>query len=162
MRFSSIYELSRRRQTWVTSFERRRRAHFVLNWSQILLILRLRRLISRRRRLLFFWEFESFEFVENRVNLEFFLQIETIRNDVFDFITFMTNEMRMIRAFSFFFVDVFSTIFRLWFIIKRVFIISILLFFSILVLRRLEVNRTTVKRRLNVDCLLHVILQTIR
>jgi hypothetical protein len=48
---------------------------------------------------------------------------------VFDFIAFMTNKMKMIRAFSFFFVDVVLTIFRFLFVIEQVFIISFFYFF---------------------------------
>jgi hypothetical protein len=73
----------------------------------------------------------------------------------------MTNEMRVIRAFSLLFVDVFSTIFRLCFVVERVFIFSLLVFISSFIERRLEIERTIVERRLNVDCLLHVVLQTI-
>jgi hypothetical protein len=73
----------------------------------------------------------------------------------------MTNEMRMIRAFSFFFVDVFSTILRLCFVVERVFIFSLFLSVSLFIERRFEVERTTVERRLSVDCFLHVVLQTI-
>jgi hypothetical protein len=72
----------------------------------------------------------------------------------------MTDEMRMIRTFSFFFVDVFSTILRLHLVVERVFIFSLLVFVSLFIERRLEVERTTVERRLSVDCLLHVVLQT--
>ncbi len=134
----------------------------MLNWFQILLILRFRRLINRRRRLFFFWEFEFFEFIENRVNFKFFLQIGIIRSDVLDFIAFMTNEMKIIRAFLFLFVNVFSTIFRFLLVAERIFIVSFFISFSIFILRRLEIWRTTVKRRLSVDCLLHVVLQTTR
>jgi hypothetical protein len=133
----------------------------MLNWFQILLILRFQRLINRRRRLLFFWDFRLFEFVENCVNLEFFLQIETICNEMFYFIAFITNEMRIIRTFSFFFVDVFSTIFRLCFVVERIFIFSLLVSVSFFIERRLEVWRTTVKRRLSVDYFFHVVFQTI-
>ncbi len=64
--------------------------------------------------------------------LSFFFQIEIIRNDVSHFITFMTDEMKIIRAFSFLLVDVFSTISRLWFVIRRVFIISFFIFSRLL------------------------------
>jgi hypothetical protein len=74
----------------------------ILCQFQILLIFRFQRLINRRRRFFFFWDFRFFEFVEDCVNLELFLQIREIRSDVLDFIAFMTNEMKMIRAFSFF------------------------------------------------------------
>jgi hypothetical protein len=73
----------------------------------------------------------------------------------------MTDEMRVIRAFSLLFVDVFSTILRLCLVVERVLIFSLLVFVSFFIERRLEVERTTVERRLSVDCLLHVVLQTI-
>jgi hypothetical protein len=133
----------------------------MLNWFQILLIFRFQRLINHRRRLFCFWDFRSFEFVEDCVNFEFFLQIETICSDVFYFVAFMTNEMRIIRTFSLFFVDVFSTISRFCFVVERIFIFSFLVFASLFIERRLEIWRTIVERRLNVDCLFHVVLQTI-
>ncbi len=151
-----IYALIVRRRTWQTLFERRRRAFYMLNWSQILLIFRLQRLIIRRRRLFFFWDFRSFEFVEDCVNLEFFFQIDIICSDVFYFIAFMTNEMRIIQTFSLLFVDVFSTILRFCLVVERIFIFSFLVSASLFIERRLEVWRTIVERRLNVDCLLHV------
>ncbi len=135
-----------RRRIWQTLFKRRRRTFCVLNWSQILLILRFQRLINRRRRFFFFWDFRFFEFVENCVNLEFFLQIEIICEVVLYFIEFMTNEMRMIRTFSLLFVDVFSTISRFYFVVERIFIFSFLVSASFFIERRLEIWRTIVER----------------
>jgi hypothetical protein len=73
----------------------------------------------------------------------------------------MTDEMRVIRAFSLLFVDVFSTVSRLCLVVERVLIFSLLVSASSLIERRLEVERTTAERRLSVSCLLHVVLQTI-
>jgi hypothetical protein len=109
----------------------------------------------------FFEIFDLLNLLKIALILNFFFQIETIRNDVLYFIALVTDKMKVIRAFTLLFVSVFSTIACLWLVIKRVFIISFLVFFSIFELRRLEVWRTIVKRRLNVDCFLHVILQTI-
>jgi hypothetical protein len=97
-----------------------------------------------------FLRFRSFEFVEDCVNLEFFFQIETICDDVFYFIAFITDEMRMIRAFSLLFVDVFSTILRLYFVVKRIFIFSFFISVSFFIERCSEVERTIIKRRLSV------------
>ncbi len=139
-----------RRCAWQTLFERRWRTFFVLNWFQILLIFRFQRLINRRRRFFFFWDFRFFEFVEDCVNLEFFLQIEIICNDVLYFIAFMTNEIRMIQTFSLFFVDVFSTISRFWFVVKRIFIFSFFVSTSFFIERRFKIWRTIIEHRLNV------------
>jgi hypothetical protein len=69
--------------------------------------------------------------------------------------------MRMIRAFSLLFVDVFSTISRLCLVVERILIFSFFVFVSLFIERRFEVRRTIVERRLSVDCFLHVVLQMI-
>jgi hypothetical protein len=82
---------------WKSRYSRNLRISYsrIVNDS-LNLIRRTRQVALWHRRLFFFWDLRFFEFVENCVNLEIFLQIKTICSDVFYFIAFMTNEMRII------------------------------------------------------------------
>ncbi len=108
----------------------------------------------------FFRFFRFIEFIWYNIHSCFF-EIEAIEKNMTHFLTNVTDEIEMIVALTLLAVDV-EISFNLRLIVLRFFVVFNIFSFLSLAIIWLEVVQTTIKRRLSVDNLLHVILQSTR